>query len=328
MSKIKTLLLLISLLTPFSSAYAATKMVDKNSGQEAVLLELADLKVIEAYRILAEYYSLRVADKKYVKPSILWSIQAAEVGNTKSIYQLAKYTREFEQFKKPFSGAYIKQAGLSGKLQQETLNLIAIAAILGNPYAKTDLVMFPKLTSVTYKQVNMATKEALLRLKKGKLINCKLYVCNYPATHSVPPGILTKYQFALQQHTQQAKRLKCKSLQQCHSARLNSLVFLTPTKVNKYKEVAATENAPKIRKNQRLTKEAVNKTAANWDQQSNDDRNNKRMQAARKAVAYHAAADKEKLKSKIIELLDKMNLHRAADNQVTLADIMNILAQP
>lgn len=327
MSVIKTLCFLVLLMSA-ELLYAVSAEKNKVvSIQEEILLELAAQDIAESYQVLGKFYTERAEASKTLKQKVHWSIKAAQLGNKKSLYMLAKYSLNFAQNKKQFAGSYIKQADIEGKLHKESLALIGVAAILGFSHAKTDLVMLPKLMPISYHEIEIAVQEALSRLNHGDFINCTIFVCTEKLRNNGQISLL-KYQQAAQLFNLQRKQLHCHPLKQCLEEMLTGINYLTESKVRKYTQTAAAENSPKILKNLRLHQQSLAKSSASWDQKSNDDRNDKRIQSAIRIVAHHANEDRNKLKTRISELLEKINYHRDKDNQVTLAEIMQILAQP
>ncbi len=329
MSVIKTICFLAAILFQNNSYAANDEKKQIISKQEEVLIELANSGIEEAYFVLAKFYDARISyHNSFFRKSIHWYIKAAQTGHTRSLYRLGVEGLKFSYNKNKLLGTYIEKEGAEIEWRKESLILISIAAILENPFAKSDLVMLPKLRSFSYQEIDTAFEEALLRLNNGTLINCNFFICDNNKTFTVKTARLVKFQNATNRFIQERIRLKCNPLQQCFEVMLSSVESINQAKINKFYADVASDNLPKIAKNKRLKSDKEAETFANWDQKNNRDRNNQRFFAAKKVIDHFAEEDRNKLKTKIKELLKKINYHRASANKIKLSDIMTILSQP
>ncbi len=329
MSVIKIIYLLAILFfvnTSYAANYEKKQIISK---QEEILLELADAGIEESYHVLAQFYENRISSRNnFFNKSIYWYIKAAQFGNSRSIYRLGEEGLKFSYRKNKFIGTYIEKEDTENQWRKESLILISIAALLENSYAKTDLVMLPKIGSFSYQEIDIAFEEALLRLKNGTPINCNFFVCKDDKTNANKTSHLAKYHNATKHFDQERIRLGCHLLKQCLEAMLTSVESFDQAKINNFLAEEARDNHPKIAKNQRLKKDNEAVSSASWDQQSNRDRNNQRFLAAKKVIDHHAIEDRNKIKTKLKELLKKINQHRASANKIKLSDVITILSQP
>ncbi|MEE9339111.1 MAG: hypothetical protein V3U87_13615 [Methylococcaceae bacterium] len=329
MSVIKIVCLLATIIFQNISYAANDKKIQIISKQEEVLIELANSGIEESYFVLAQFYDDRISyNNSFFHKSIHWYIKAAQIGHSRSLYRLGVEGLKFSYNKDKFLGTYIEKEGAEIEWRKESLILISIAAVLENPYAKSDLVMLPKLRSFSYQEIDLAFEEALLRLNQGTLINCNFFICKDNKTYTVKTARLVKFRNATNRFDQERIRLKCNPLKQCFEAMLTSVESIDQAKINNFLAEAAIDNLPKIEKNKRLKNENESGLSASWDELSNRDRNDQRFLAAKKVIDHYASEDRNKLKTKLKELLEKINYHRVSANKIKLSDVMTILSQP
>ncbi len=327
MSVIKVTCLLAILISVNISNAANNEKKQIINKQEEILLELADLGVKESYYVLAQFYDDRISShNNFFNKSIHWYIKAAQTGHPKSFYRLGEEGLKFPYNKNKFIGTYIEKEDSENEWRKESLILISIAALLENQYAKSDLVALPKIRPYSYQEIDIAFEEALLRLKQGTPINCNFFVCKESKTN--PKNRLIRYRNAANYFEQERIRLKCDQLKQCFEAMLNNVESFDQVSINRFLAEEAADNRPKIEKNKRLKNDKAAVFSSSWDELSNIDRNDQRFLAAKKVINHYAKEDRNKLKTKLKDLLEKINFHRASTNKIKLSDVMTILSQP
>ncbi|MCF6202493.1 MAG: hypothetical protein L3J59_02320 [Methylococcaceae bacterium] len=328
MSVIKTIYLLVILISVNISYAANDGQKQIITKQEEILLELANLGIKEAHYVLAQFYNDRISPhNNFFNKSIHWYIKAAQAGHSKSFYRLGEEGLKYPNNKNKFIGTYIEKEDSESEWRKESLILISVAALLENKYAKSDLVVLPKFRPYSYQEIDIAFEEALLRLKQGTPINCNFFVCKKRKTHL--KNRLIRYRNAATYFEQERIRLKCDQLKQCFEAMLNNVESFDQISVNRFLAEEAADNLPKKERNKRLknNKEEV-VLSSSWDELSNIDRNDQRFLAAKKVINHYAKEDRNILKTKLKNLLEKINFHRTSANKIKLSDIMTILSQP
>jgi len=293
--------------------------------QEAFLLELANESITESFHVLAVFYEKKAGQQgEFTSESIHWRIKAAQSGHVSSLYRLAYYGLNFNQYKNLLSNTYKSKSDAEKEWRNEGLVLISEAAILGQKYAGLDLVLLPKMFDYTYEEITLAVNEALERLTKGMLLNCQFFVCQDSPASDV--NTLARYNNAVSQFNQKISNLACHKIIFCLELMIEKVRVIDKSMFDKFQAKSRYKNLSKIKKNKRLQDEE--NVIPDWESGARIDRNKNRFSAAKKIIDHHAVEDMEKIEKKIKELLEKINYHRHADNKIQFSDVMEILAQP
>lgn len=293
--------------------------------QEKILLELANENIEESFHVLARFYEKKSGQQgDFTSESIHWRIKAAQVGHVSSLYRLANYGLNFNEYEKLLLDTYKSESDAEQAWRKEGLVLIGEAAILGHKHAGLDLVLLPKMFDYTYKEIISAVDEAFMRLKKGELLNCRLFVCQ----DFIPGDVkaLAQYDNAVSQFNQKIANLNCRKITFCLELMIEKVRVIDKGMLDRFQAKYNYKNLSRIKKIKRLQEEA--NIIPGWEDAASIDRNKNRFSAARKIVGYHAEDDMRKLEIKIKELLEKINYHRHANNKIQYSEVVEILAQP
>ncbi len=293
--------------------------------QEKILLELANENITESFHVLARFYEQKSGKQGgFTSESIHWRIKAAQVGHVSSLYRLANYGLNFNEYEKLLSNTYKSESDAEQAWRKEGLVLIGEAAILGHKYAALDLVLLPKIFGYTYKEIISAVDEASTRLKKGELLDCRFFVFQDFIPDDVK--VLAQYNNAVSQFNQKIANLNCRKFTFCLELMIEKVRVIDQSMLDRFQAKYSYKNLSRIKKIKRLQEEA--NIIPDWEDAASIERNKKRFSAARKIVDHHAEEDMKNLEARIKELLEKINYHRHAENKIQYSEVMEILAQP
>lgn len=296
--------------------------------QEEVMLRLANEGNAEAYKVLAQFYADRSSYRShYFNQSIRWRITAARQGDVGSVYLLGYYGLQFEQLRHQLKDLTVHADQTRDKWMNEGLIMISEAAILGNPRARIDLVMLPKLLLINKQSLEEAFNEALTRLIKGQTINCEFFNCDEQfSSHDIAYPLL-HYSQDIQIFLDEKSHYDCKKFGQCLLSMAEPIEFIDQASEQQYQRIIMKKNLKIMNKYKGLNNndDLSDKT---WDEKANMDRNRQRIQAARTAVSQYSDEDRKKLQDKINEILNEINLFRKEPNQIKSGEVIDMMKRP
>ncbi len=273
-----------------------------------VMEELAEAGVSSAYTVLAGIGEGRpLINPPSQDQLVYWYTSSAQSGNSNALLWLGHY--------------FLHGKGDTGDREYDALLLLASASILGSLKAANDLVLIPKVIGVSYPRLEEVFHDAMERLSKGQVIDCRWIKCNprllrhadlFGGKASRKAGVfrdnwkrsntISAYQYLKSLGTE---KLLAQSI---HAVSLN--------------EITRMKNTEMLKKNERLMKEKRLAENLGWEMQTYLDRLSSRRSSAQDALKHYKDRDFSRFEKDIRRTINMINFHRDPDAQINYEDVL------
>ncbi|MCF6255480.1 MAG: hypothetical protein L3J98_16960 [Gammaproteobacteria bacterium] len=309
-------LIVVLLILLYPSTLLAEKTLTQYTTEEReleqakfrVMEELAEAGVSSAYTVLAEMGE----DRPLINPASLdqlvyWYTSSAQSGNSNALLWLGHY--------------FLHGKGDTGGREYDALLLLASASILGSLKAANDLVLIPKIIGVSYPQLEEVFHDAMQRLSKGQVIDCRWIKCN--------PRLLRQADLFGGKASRKAeifrdnwKRSNTTSAYQYLKSLGTEKLLAQSTHAVSLNEITSMKNTKTLKKNERLVKEKRLAENLDWEMQTYLDRLSSRRSSAQDALKHYKDRDFARLEKDTRRTIDLINFHRDPDAQINYEDVL------
>ncbi|MEO1930170.1 MAG: hypothetical protein ABGX51_07390 [Gammaproteobacteria bacterium] len=280
-----------------------------------VLLELAEAGVVEANYRLAEFAKSGLLDhltssKRQMGDYL--SLAAAQ-GHTGSLRSLA-YSLLISNVMS--NGIKLSQNEIVSN-QTEGLVLMSESAFLGNKKSLMDLLLLPKMLTITEKDIENSFVTALKRLSEGKIIECEMlsnFCAMFPEKQSVSYVNQIKALYLLSEY----RSFNITNISKIFQQELSGFSGFSQNKFNRSVQRIQSINAKKQSRYKRENSDERAKRNAQGMDKIDLDRVTLRNKVASKILREQIYQPSAKILKELKSLLDVINRHRTKDTKLTL----------